>query len=230
MARFGALCLIDWTGGWSQSWDVVSKAVIQPRWWKHLPIPKPLIIRPTSIWGSWKAETWSTAPTVFAVKPIIIVFFLPNLSPRVKAKIAPKNAPSCVRSQCMNARPTLLTIYRKTTRCDTGYVCFIRFWKPFLEIFGDQNARKYSLLTCVRIVERLNKSEISYLIITEPWHRRFSNCQLLERKVNIGWLTSIPALASVMKNTSQLPLRPLRKKAIVGDSDRGPWDGCDILR
>jgi hypothetical protein len=33
--------------------------------------------------------------------------------------------------------------------------------------------------------------------------------------VNIGWLPNIHALASVMKNTSQLPLRPLRKKAIV---------------
>jgi hypothetical protein len=53
------------------------------------------------------------------------------------------------------------------------------------------------------------------LIITEPRHRRFSPCQLLERTVNIGWLPNIPALASVMKNTSQLPLRPLRKKAIV---------------
>ena len=61
-----------------------------------LPIPKPLMSRPTIICGSWKLAICNTAPTQLQVTPTNIVLFRPSLSPKAKANRHPTKAPSYV--------------------------------------------------------------------------------------------------------------------------------------
>ena len=50
-------------------------------YWGDLPLPTPLMTRPTMSWGKEYAENWRMAPMILIMAPVLRVFLRPKVPP-----------------------------------------------------------------------------------------------------------------------------------------------------
>lgn len=86
------------------------------------------------------------APTVLQQSPMATVFFLPSLSPTVKAMMDPKKAPSfTIIISTYRQKHMIQNTYREAGRCDARDVGLFGLGKMLDKVARDQNAREDTL-------------------------------------------------------------------------------------